>query len=340
MNSRLRCALLNLAGLGLAVLSAALIAPSAFADGLPVLGIDVGSKGVISLRGDVRYVTLATARGATTVARISVHSGRVLAFRRLAGNLTIPAVAYDGSASGLSADGKTLVLIEPRRAFPRARTTLAVVDPGRLQLRRRITLPGDFSFDAISQDGQTMFLIQYTSAKDPNRYNVRAFDLARGTLIARPVVDPHEPDEVMRGAPITRLNSAEGRWAYTLYDGSGKTPFVHALDTRTRTARCVDLPMIRGRTDLWTLRLHSAGGEELAVGKGRQTVALINRQNFGVSTPEPPVAGGGQRSWRLLLWGCGGLVGIAVIGAALMARRKAREDPAEILVSDDVARSS
>ena len=168
-----------------------------------------------------------------------------------------------------------------------------------------------------------MFLIQYTSAKDPSRYNVRAFDLARGALITRPVVDPREPDEAMRGAPITRLNSAEGRWAYTLYDGAGKTPFVHALDTRTGTARCVDLPMLRGRTDLWTLRLHSAGSEELAIGKGRQTVALINRQNFGVSTPETPV-GGGQRSWRLLLAGCGGLLALAVIGAALMIRRKTR----------------
>ncbi len=323
MNSWLRRALLNLVGLGLAVLSAALTAPIAYADGLPVLGIDVGFTGVVSLRGDVRYVTLSTARGATTVARISVHSGRVLAFRRLAGNLTIPAVAYDGSASGLSADGRTLVLIEPRRAFPRARTTLAVVDPRRLQLRRRITLSGDFSFDAISPEGRTMFLIQYTSAKDPSRYNVRAFDLARGALITRPVVDPREPDEAMRGAPITRLNSAEGRWAYTLYDGAGKTPFVHALDTRTGTARCVDLPMLRGRTDLWTLRLHSAGSEELAIGKGRQTVALINRQNFGVSTPETPV-GGGQRSWRLLLAGCGGLLALAVIGAALMIRRKTR----------------
>jgi hypothetical protein len=323
MNFRLdRRALPNLALLGLTIVFATFAAPAAFADGLPVLGIDVGSTGVTSSHSGVRYVTLPTARGATTVARISVHGGRVLAFRRLRGDLTIPAVAYDGSASGLSADGRTLVLIEPRKAFPRARTRLAIVDAERLQLRRRISLPGDFSFDAISPDGQTMFLIQYTSARDPNRYNVRAFDLVRGTLNARPVVDPHEPDEVMRGAPITRHTSSDGRWAYTLYDGAGKTPFVHALDTRKRAARCVDLPMLRGRTDLWTLRFHLAGGENVAVGKGAQTIALINRQNFDVSAPKPPDSeSGGRMGWSLVLAGWGAFLALVVIGAAVTIRR-------------------
>ena len=45
----------------------------------------------------------------------------------------------------------------------------------------------------------------------------------------------------MRGQPLTRATSPDGRWAYTLYDGAGKEPFIHALDTSTRSARCIDL---------------------------------------------------------------------------------------------------
>ena len=60
---------------------------------------------------------------------------------------------------------------------------------------------------------------------------MRAYDLVRGRLLHAPVVDPRETDEKMRGNPISRALSPDGRWAYTLYDGGGGTPFVHALDT-------------------------------------------------------------------------------------------------------------
>jgi hypothetical protein len=60
----------------------------------------------------------------------------------------------------------------------------------------------------------------------------------------------------MRGNPLTRTTSPGGRWAYTLYDGAGGTPFVHALDTSRRTAHCIDLPALRGSNDLWSLRFH------------------------------------------------------------------------------------
>jgi hypothetical protein len=73
-------------------------------------------------------------------------------------------------------------------------------------------------------------------------------------------VDPREPDEDMRGYPITRASSPDGRWAYTLYDGAGKHPFVHALDTQGRTAACIDLDGLAGRDDLYELRLIEARG--------------------------------------------------------------------------------
>ena len=123
----------------LAAVVAAFLPAAAHADGLPVLGIDVGSSGVASSSGEARYVTI-PAGTRTIVERVAQHGGQVLAWRSLRGTFTIPAIAYDGSAGGLSADGTTLVLIEPRASFPRAETKLLVLDSDSLKPRRLVTL--------------------------------------------------------------------------------------------------------------------------------------------------------------------------------------------------------
>jgi hypothetical protein len=283
----------------LAAAAAALVlAAGASADGLPVLGLeDMGTQGVA---GDgVRYLAL-PAQKATLLLRVTLPDGRIDAFSYLPKPYyTIPAVAYDGTTDGLSADGRTLVLIQPRARFPRAVTRLLLLEAKRLRIRETIELRGDYSFDALSPDGSTLFLIHYLSARDPNRYEVRAYDLRRGRLLPDPIVDPNEGGEEMRGAPITRATSPDGRWAYTLYDGAGAHPFVHALDTVQRTARCIDLHELAGRNDLGNLRL-SLEGETLSVTDASGTVI----QALG---PEPT----GRTSW--LLVGAGALL---LLGAA------------------------
>lgn len=239
--------------LGAILIAASLGGRAARADGLPVLGVDVGATGVVTPTGHARYVTMAAGAN-TVVARVRRQGGRIAASLLVPGTFTIPAVAYDGSASGLSGDDRTLVLIEPRIGFPRPETRLAVIDTQPLRVLRIVTLHGDFSFDAVSPDGSSLYLIQYTSALDPTRYNVRVYDLDTDRLVKAPVVDPHEKGEKMRGQPLTRATSPDGRWAYTLYDGAGKAPFVHALDTSTRSARCIDLDALVG-TDLAHLGL-------------------------------------------------------------------------------------
>jgi hypothetical protein len=252
-------------------------ASSARADGLPVLGIDVGGVGVVSPSESSRFVTMPAAAN-TVVARVATATGTILWSRLLHGTFTIPAVAYDESAGGLSHDGKTLVLIVPRRGFPRASTRLLVLETRTLRTTRVVNLHGDFSFDAISPRGAWLYLIQYVNPNDPTRYLVRAFDTRSGRFAAKPVVDPREPGEKMRGNPLNRVMSSDGRWAYTLYDGAGSTPFVHALDTSARTAHCIDLDALVG-TDLSRLRLRFAANE-LRVMRGRTTVQLIDLRTF------------------------------------------------------------
>jgi hypothetical protein len=250
---------------------------------LPVLGVDVGPVGVVSASGAARYVTL-PAGIETVVARVQPTGGRVAASAPVDGTFTIPAVAYDGSASGLSADGRTLVLIEPRASFPRTETTLKILDARRLLTREVVRLDGDFSFDAVSPRGSLLYLIQYTSRTDPTRYRVRAYDVHARGLVRAPVVDPHERGEQMRGSPLSRATSPDGRWAYTLYDGAGRTPFVHALDTIGRTARCIDLDSLRGNEYLWQLRLKVAGSK-LLVRDGHETEAVVDLRTFRAGKP-------------------------------------------------------
>ncbi len=302
-----------------AVAAAVLGAAGARADGLPVLGVDVGSTGVASSSGDARYVTIPAGHN-TILERVSPRGGQVLDWVLLHGTFTIPAVAYDASAGGLSHDGKTLVLIEPRVSFPRARTALMVVDTRQQLLHPRtvIDLKGDFSFDAVSPQGSLLYLIQYVDPTDPTRYLVRAYDLRADGLVPKPVADPRERSDKMRGNPLTRATSPDGRWAYTLYDGAGGTPFVHALDTSTRTARCIDLPSLP-RTSLWQLHLRlDRAGRTLTLAKGRDAVLAVDTASFATSVPAEPTAG---FPWTLVVLAIlGSLVALAAL--AIVVRRR------------------
>jgi hypothetical protein len=145
---------------------ASFAAPAATADGLPVLNVDVGASGVAAPGGAVRYLTVTVGKQ-TLVEATWRGGGQIVRMQTWPGTWTIPAVAYDGSASGLSADRRTLVLIEPRQSFPRAQTRLLVVDAHNLASASVVLLHGDFSFDAVSPNGRRIFLIHYTSSIDP-----------------------------------------------------------------------------------------------------------------------------------------------------------------------------
>jgi hypothetical protein len=277
-----------------AVVLFALIPAPAAADGLPAVGID--ARPLSAPGGDVAYTTKSGKHRTLLTER--ARYGGVLRQRRIAGTFSLPAVAYDGSPAGLSADGRTLVLISPRTRYPRRRTSFAVVDPESLKVRRQIALRGDFSFDAISPDGRLMYLVEY-DPRNYGEYDVRAYDLQARRLFARTVVDPREPDEQMYGVPVTRASSPDGRWAYTLYD-SQEHPFVHALDTSGRTAVCIDLDELR---TVWGSSLELRGARLEVVGPaGRTRASIDTRTHRLVEEPAESAPGGedGGSSWLLI----------------------------------------
>jgi hypothetical protein len=307
--------------------AAAAGAGPARADGLPVVNVDAGPTGVATVDGSTRYVVFGTPSG-SVVARLA--GGHVDRWRYLRARLTIPAVAFDGTPDGLSRDGRTLVLIRPRDGFPQPRTRLALLDAQRLTVERSLELRGDFSFDAVSPDGLTVYLIEYLAPDNPARYAVRAYDVHAGRLLDAPVIDPNEPDEQMNGYPVTRTTSRDGRWAYTLYDGLGEHPFVHALDTRNRSARCIDLDALAGRRDLGTMKLRlDPRGHALTVGSRGRAAAVVDTRSFRVSEPVArtgaAAASTGGNGWRIAVAvGVAGAVAFLGVSAAVAGRRRRR----------------
>jgi hypothetical protein len=274
-------------GLVLGMLASAAWPAAAWGAALPV-SIDGTATGVTSLDGERRYATVDAARG-TVALRIETVGGEVDRSIYLDEAFGVPAVAEDGASSGLSGDGRTLVLTQPRRGFPRDASTFAVLDAERLQQREEITLEGDFGFDAISPDGRLLYLIRYTDRRDPSSYEVRAYDRERERLLPDRIVDPDEPDEAMTGWPLTRAVSPDGRWAYTLYNSfeRGHPPFIHALDTEGAVAQCIDLDAFAGDdARLWRLELEpSSDGATLDVTERGDTVLSVDLASFEVTEP-------------------------------------------------------
>ena len=310
------------AALATAVLIA-LPTPAASADGLPVGGIDAGPNGVTVRASTARYVTVGVGAHRTLVGAIERTSGRLRRWRIVDSALTLPAVALDGSPSGLSADGRTLVLLRPRISFPQRSTRLVALDAHRLVVRRVIDLRGDYSFDAIAPDGRSLYLIHYRSRTDPNQYEVRRYDVAAHRLDAAPIVDPHERGERMAGLPLSRAMSPDGRWAFTLYDGGGGEPFIHALDTRAARARCIDMPPLARVQDLWTLRLRLTGRRLTVTDGRRRALAVIDTR-----TLRPPAAvPRGTAPAQHLPWWLIGVAAALLAAAAATARSARRRSP-------------
>jgi hypothetical protein len=320
--------------------------------GLAVPGVARGAGGPVPpVQGEGTGITVpgspyrydAIGAGGSTVVQQLTRSGPVRSSLRVPGRYGIPAIDYNQTTTGLSADGGTLVLAEPfGNSAPRA-TRLIVLGTQPLTVRARIVLRGWFTVDAISPTAHFLYLIHYPSS-DINNYEVRAYDLAYQRLLAAPVVDPRERDEAMTGFAITRATSADGRWDYTLYARPNGVPFIHALDTVAVRAVCIDLPSVN-QDDLGNATLLlGPGGSHLRIETQGGTQATIDTATYKVTPVGAPLSlrplrpapdrraqstdGGGGRGdgipWAVLALL---LVAIAAFGVAALGARRRPKTP-------------
>lgn len=246
-------------------------------------GAIFGSPGVVSHDGKTRYLALMAGKG-TVVESVLTRGGAVRRSRFLHGWYGVPMVAYDGSTGGLAHNGRRLLLVSSPASLRRPVTRFVVLDPRTLRLRDQITLQGNFALDALSPGGSVMYLIQYLGVPGPSgwSYAVRALNLNTRQLYPGAIVDRREPDEKMTGQPVTRTESLDGSWAYTLYSRTNKGPFVHALDTSHRRAFCVDLPWNASANWVGRVRMR-VEGRKLVLRLGSKTVATVDAKTFEVS---------------------------------------------------------
>jgi hypothetical protein len=285
----------------------------------------IGGVGTTAPGGGNHFVAL-PGRG-TTVLDLDA-SGSARRWVTLRGAWGVPLVAGDGTTGGVSGDGRTLVLQSVSSLYPQRVTRFAVLRTGALRLRHTITLQGDFSFDAVSPDGSLLFLIQHPVAGGLANYLVRAYDVRHGRLLHRIIRELGENSPVMNGTALTRVTTADGAWAYTLYDEGRGRMFVHALDTEHGIAHCVDLPRMSGlagmqmtlSSDRSRLEVMRAGDRFVSIDTGSFAVSRpsgVASASIATRPPAPQRSSGGRVVWLLAA-----AVALATAGALTLAVRR------------------
>ena len=297
------------------VVAALCVAPAAAADG-PGPYAQQGGTGVLSPDGATRFVAIPASDNLGTVLEaVSTRDGTVRSWQAVAGSYGIPTLAYAANGESLSHDARTLVLGDISGGTP---SSFLVYATRTLALRNWVTLPGRFTFDALSPDGKRLYLIQYTRPNyDVSHYLVRAYDLRSNRLLPGRIADRTQKGWVMNGLPVTRTTSADGRWVYTLYQSGGNGyPFIHALDTVRGVAHCVGLPLSNQNAP-YNLVLSLHGGTLAVHWRSGRPFLNVDTATWRVT----PAA----RAFPWLWAGLGAAAALLALGlGALLLRRRRR----------------
>ena len=197
-----------------------------------------------------------------TLSDIDPQTGATLHSSRLPGTYLLPFATLNGLPGGLSQNGRWLVVqnFNDIPNGPPTATHMLLFDTTYAKPPVPIELPGFFEFDALSNDGKRVFLIEYVST---SVYRVRFYDVAAGRLDPYTVVDKSEGGEAMTGVRLSGVPSPDGRWLFSVYAREHASPFVHALDLNSSVAFCLDLPGSGYATSdaamRWSLALSSDG---------------------------------------------------------------------------------
>jgi hypothetical protein len=159
----------------------------------------------------------------------------------LPGPFQLPIATIGGLPGGLSQDGRWLVLAyfdDGGTGLPTG-SHLLLVDTSYKSPTHRFDLGGDFQFDAVSNDGQRIYLIEYRSSSS---YRVRDFEVSGGRLNPGIIVDKSDGNAAMAGLRLSGVPSTDGQWLYSVYIREHQGAFIHALNLENNFAICLDLP--------------------------------------------------------------------------------------------------
>jgi hypothetical protein len=225
-----------------------------------------------------RYYVVTALTGSTRLAALDPLSGRTLAQTTIPSGYALPQLGFGGPTAGLSPNGAWLALTGQGRSSSGQTVTSFLIGPTSLsEPFTEIHVIGQFDFDALSNDGRNLYLIE--PLKDPGHYHVRLYDVAGKTLLDQVVVDKNEPKEAMAGLRGDSVAQPAGSYVYTIYARQNDGPFIHALPLDESLAFCLDLPgdPINDVEEefLWSLAITPDGSTLYAVNGSLGHVAVI-----------------------------------------------------------------
>jgi hypothetical protein len=213
-------------------------------------------------------------------------TGTVLHKVRLSGPYDLPNATINGIPGGLSQNGQWLVLQSwsSAPAGPITATHMLVFNTTFGSPPARIELNGNFEFDAVSNDGHLVYLIEYLGGSD---YRVRVFAVSANQLDPQVVVDKSDSTQSMTGSRLMGVASADGQWLFSVYVRQTSGAFIHALNLGGRFAYCIDLLgsgyATNGDEFDWSLALSPDGNHLYAANATMGVVSEINTQDLDVA---------------------------------------------------------
>jgi YVTN family beta-propeller protein len=197
---------------------------------------------------------------------------------RLPGNYRLPEATLSGLPGGLSQNGRWLVVesFDMAGNIPSA-THFLVIDTTYSVSPRPVDLHGNFNFDAISNDGRRLYLIEFVST---TIYRVRMYNVLQGLMDPTIVFDKSDGSQAMAGLRIAGVAAPDGSMLYSIYVRQDKSPFIHALTLGGPIAFCIDLPGSGYATGAdafhWSLAQSPDGTRLYASNAATGTVSVIN----------------------------------------------------------------
>lgn len=210
-------------------------------------------------------------------------TGQVAASTPVDQGLRPAVVGVAGQAAVLVPAGETEDLLYAPR--PREVTDLTVVwKDGRGP--KTFHLEGNFVPETFTVDGDTLYLLDFQPATNPDHYFVRQLDLDTGQ-----VTDVYSPDggrvelnPEMRGRARAQVIHPDGTFMYTLYtvgatdpitdpEGETRYGFVHVISLTENWSHCIFLPLPMGEVESALSLTIDPNGENLWVVDGRNGLA-------------------------------------------------------------------
>jgi hypothetical protein len=215
----------------------------------------------------------------TTLSDLDPSTGTLIHSMKLPGSYELPRVTLSGLPGGLSQNGQWIVaasLDQGPNNYPLT-SHFVLVNTAFNSVLRRIDMPGHFEFDAISNDGGRLYLIEHA---DPGSYRVRLYEVGAQRLNPQVVIDKTNPTESMSGLKLSGIPSQDGGILYSIYVRPTDTPFIHALDLSQPFASCIDLPGKGYQSDYnalhWSIAMSRDGSRLYAANAAAGLVSEVN----------------------------------------------------------------